>query len=117
MLSVLFAIFVVEIITTKTIEDMKLTNTDKDYLMSIGYPNDELFDIEDATNNMKYTLFFVYDENMPEIKITKKQVIDMIGRNAFLSGLGRATFHRTAVQYIPKASEVAISFEYTKWGQ
>lgn len=96
---------------------MKLTNTDKDYLMSIGYPNNELFDIEDATNNMKYTLFFVYDENMPEIKITKKQVIDMIGRNAFLSGLGRATFHRTGVQYIPKTSEVAISFEYTKWGK
>lgn len=51
---------------------MKLTNTDKDYLISIGYPNDELFDIEDATNNMKYTLFFENDEIMTEIKITKK---------------------------------------------
>jgi hypothetical protein len=96
---------------------MKLTNKDKDYLISIGYSDDELFDIEDATNNMKYTLFFENDEIMTEIKITKKQVIDMIGRNAFLSGLGRATLHRTAVRYIPKISEVAISFEYTKWGQ
>jgi hypothetical protein len=96
---------------------MKLTNTDKDYLISIGYPNDELFDIEDATNNMKYTLFFENDEIMTEIKITKKQVIDMIGRDIFLSGLGRATLHRTAVRYIPKISEVAISFEYTKWGK
>lgn len=96
---------------------MKLTNADKDYLISIGYPNDELFDIEDATNNMQYTLFFENEDIMTEIKITKKQVIDMIGRNAFLSGLGRATFHRSAVQYIPKISEVAISFEYTKWGQ
>lgn len=96
---------------------MKLTNKDKDYLMSIGYPNDELFDIENATNNMKYTLFFENEEIMTEIKITKKQVIDMIGRNAFLSGLGRATFHRTAVQPIPKTCEVAISFEYTKWGK
>lgn len=96
---------------------MKLTNTDKDYLISIGYPNNELFDIENATNNMKYTLFFVHDENMPEIKITKKRVIDLIGRNSFLSGLGRATFHRTAVRNIPKAPDIAISFEYTKWGK
>lgn len=96
---------------------MKLTNTDKDYLTSMGYPNDNLFDIENATNNMKYTLFFENEEIMTEIKITKKQVIDMIGRNAFLSALGRATFHRSAVQYIPKISEVAIYFEYTKWGE
>ncbi len=95
---------------------MKLTNTDKDYLISIGYSNNELFDIEDATNNMKYTLFFVYDENMPEIKITKKQVMGLLDRNDFLSGLGRATFHKTALRCIPKTSEVAIYFEYTKWG-
>lgn len=95
---------------------MKLTNTDKNYLISIGYSNENLFDIENATKDMKYTLFFKNDENLPEIKITKKQVIGLLDRNDFLSGLGRATFHKTALRYIPKTSEVAIYFEYTKWG-
>jgi hypothetical protein len=96
---------------------MKLTNADKNYLISIGYSNENLFDIENATKDMKYTLIFIYDQNrnMPDIKITKKQVMDMIDRNDFLSGLGRATFHKTALRYIPNTSEVAICFEYTKW--
>ena len=71
---------------------MKLTNKDKNYLLSIGYDNDDFTAIEDVTKNIKYSLFSTTDSEKPEIKLNQKQVIGMLGRETFLSGIGRATF-------------------------
>ena len=96
---------------------MKLTDSDKNYLISIGYNNNDLTEIENATNNMRYNLYFTTDNNLPSIRVTKKQVVCLIGQNAFLSGIGRATFHATASKVVESSPNVAIGFSYTKWGK
>lgn len=93
---------------------MKLTNTDKNYLFAIGYNSDDFISIEDATKNMKYELFFPTKSDGTFIKLNQKQVVDIIGRTSFLSGLARATFHQTAVR-TPDDLPIAIYFERTKF--
>ena len=94
---------------------MKLTNKDKNYLLSIGYNNDDFTAIEDVTKNIKYSLFFTSDSKKPEIKLNQKQVISMLGRETFLSGIGRATFHQSAVRTSESLPNVAIYFERKKF--
>lgn len=93
---------------------MKLTNKDKNYLLSIGYTNEDFTAIEDATKNIKYELFFT-KENKKHIRLSQKQVIGMLGRETFLSGIGRATFHNTAVRTSESLPNVAIYFERKKF--
>lgn len=99
---------------------MKLTNKDKKYLLSIGYKNEDFTAIEDATKNIKYELFFtkfalISISASPKINISQKQVIGVLGRETFLSGIGRATFHNSAVRYIEGLPNVAIYFERKKF--
>ena len=89
---------------------MKLTNKDKNYLISIGYLNEDLSKIELAIKRMYYEMFFV-TETKSAIRITQKQVIGMLGRETFLSGVGRATFHGTAIRATESMNNVAIYFE------
>lgn len=93
---------------------MKLTNKDKNYLLSIGYTNEDFTAIEDATKNIKYELFFM-KENKAHIRLTQKQSIGMLGRETFLSGIGRATFHNSAVRTSESLPNVAIYFERKKF--
>jgi hypothetical protein len=93
---------------------MKLTNKDKKYLFAIGYNSDDFISIEDATKNMKYELFFPFRLDGTFIKLNQKQVVDIIGRTSFLSGLARATFHQTAVK-TPNDLPIGIYFEKTKF--
>ena len=60
---------------------------------------------------MRYEMFFTTKKVMPAIRLTQKQVIDMVGRETFLSGVGRATFHRTAVRTSDCLPNVAVYFE------
>lgn len=99
---------------------MKLTNKDKNYLLSIGYKNEDFTAIEDATKNIKYELFFTKYASIsisasPKIKLNQKQVICMLGRETFLSGIGRATFHSSAVRSNEGLPNVAIYFERKKF--
>ena len=89
---------------------MKLTNKDKHYLLSIGYNIDDFTAIEDATKNIKYTSC----SNEQEIKLNQKQVIAMLGKETFLSGIGRATFHGSAVRTSELLPNVTIYFERKK---
>lgn len=89
---------------------MKLTNKDKNYLLSIGYNNVDFTAIEDATKNIKYTLTINGDN---EIKLNQKQVIGMLGRNNFLSGISRATFHNSAMRWTE--NNMSIFFERKKF--
>jgi hypothetical protein len=94
---------------------MKLTNKDKDYLLSIGYKNEDFTAIEDATKNIKYSLCFASDSKKPEVKLNQKQAIGMLGRETFLSGVGRATFHNSAVRSSESLPNVSIYFERKKF--
>jgi hypothetical protein len=99
---------------------MKLTNKDKNYLLSLGYTNEDFTAIEDVTKNIKYELFFtkyalISISAYPKIKLNQKQVIGMLGRETFLSGIGRTTFHSSAVRYSKVLPNIAIYFERKKF--
>ena len=93
---------------------MKLTNKDKNYLLSIGYANDDFTEIENATRNIKYLLITNWTNYEHEVKITQKQSIDILGREKFLSSIGRATFHQTAICSPEGLPKVSIYFERKK---
>lgn len=61
---------------------MKLTNKDKEYLIAIGYSDNDLTAIEDAIRNIRYEAF----DSIP-INITQKEAIRILGREEFLSGV------------------------------
>jgi hypothetical protein len=84
---------------------MKLTNKDKKYLISIGYNTEDFSEIEETTKHIKYEL----------LPINQKEVIEILGRDVFLSGLGRATFHGSAVRYKEtQQGTISIYFEKIK---
>ena len=102
---------------------MKLTNKDKKYLLSVGYLNEDLPQIEVSTKGMRYEMYLKPDADVktyeikPAIRITQKQAIAILGRKAFFSGVARATFHRTASRSVDNIHNVCIYFEYMQWGK
>ena len=78
---------------------MKLTNKDKNYLLSIGYTENDFEQIGNIAKYTKYEMFTKEDESIVTT-ITQKKTIELLGRNTFLSGLGRTAFHQSAVRYI-----------------
>jgi hypothetical protein len=89
---------------------MKLTNKDKEYLIAIGYSDNDLTAIEDAIRNIRYEVF----DSIP-INITQKEAIRLLGREEFLSGVARATFHSSAVRHHPTMAHVVVYFTRTKF--
>ena len=77
---------------------MKLTNKDKKYLLSIGYTESDFEQIGNIAKHTKYEMFTKEDESIVTT-ITQKKAIELLGRNTFLSGLGRTAFHRSAVRF------------------
>lgn len=87
---------------------MKLTNKDKNYLLSIGYIDEEFVVIENTT--IRYELII----NDVSIKINQKEIIKILDRNNFLSGIGRATFHASAMRHIKNIPNVFVYFAKVK---
>ena len=87
---------------------MKLTNKDKDYFLSLGYKNEDLAVIENTS--ISYELVI----NEVSIKISQKEIVKILGRNNFLSGIGRATFHASALRHIESIPNVFVYFEKAK---
>ena len=87
---------------------MKLTNKDKDYLISIGYLNEDFAVIENTS--IRYELII----NDVSIKISQKEIVKILGRNNFLTGIGRATFHNSAMRHIENIPNVFVYFEKIK---
>ena len=83
---------------------MKLTNKDKDYLISIGYLNEDFAVIENTS--IRYELII----NDVSIEINQKEVVKILGRNNFLTGIGRATFHVSALRHIERMPDVFVYF-------
>lgn len=77
---------------------MKLTNKDKKYLLSIGYTENDFEQISNIAKYTKYEMITREDESIVT-RITQRECIKLLGRNTFLSGLGRTAFHRSAVRY------------------
>ena len=77
---------------------MKLTNKDKKYLLSIGYTENDFEQISNIAKYTKYEMFTKENESIVT-RITQRECIKLLGRNTFLSGLGRTAFHRSAVRY------------------
>ena len=91
---------------------MKLTNADKNYLISIGVNENEFEQIEQASRKTTYELNDTSNaENyIIEGKISFYKALSIIGRKKMLTGLYRSTFHRTACRYNNDCSKM-IFFE------
>lgn len=89
---------------------MKLTDKDKEYLLSIGHPEEDLSQIEEAMSAKKttYTLTVPGQEEQP---IAREKAIQILGRETFLSGLGRSAFHSTALRNIGDGAGGFVSFD------
>ncbi len=92
---------------------MKLTNKDKKYLLSIGYSENDFEQIGNIAKYTKYEMFTKENESIVTI-ITQKKAIELLGRNTFLSGLGRTAFHRTAVRYNDEGT-IYVVFDSSKF--
>lgn len=66
---------------------MKLTSKDKEILIGFGYEEKDLDQIEMATLS-KYTSY-----KLDNKKISLKTVLELLDREAYLSGIGRSAFH------------------------
>lgn len=86
---------------------MKFTEEHKKILKEFGYQEDDIGQIEEATNygNTLYTLF---SGNYPfkKRRISIKICIELLGIKAFLSGIGRSAFHWSAVRQVDDAYSI-----------
>lgn len=94
----------------------KLTDEDKKFLVdSLGHPNSDLWQIEQGFNQVKLS---ITDNNIVigcKTRICKQQrAIKAIGRETFLSGLSRASFHATATR-VSSDGRFEIHFDLCHW--
>lgn len=76
---------------------MVLTKADKEYLLSINESEQYFPQIEEAMEVTKYELTDA--EGRETIRsITRKEAIDLLGRETWLNGLDRSAFHWTAMR-------------------
>lgn len=70
---------------------MTLTTDDKALLSEWGFPENDFAQIEEAMNNTTYTL-------NNDAQLSRKETIERLGRETYLSGIVRSAFHWTAVR-------------------
>ena len=75
-------------------KNFTLSKRDKTYLMKIGYLDSDMPYIEAAVGSMKYE----YWKADKKEKIDQERAITLVGKQAWLSGIGRACFHASAVR-------------------
>ena len=88
---------------------MKLTNKDKKYLLSIGYENDDFSIIEETVKFIRCELI-----GKPDTRINKDKAIKLLGRELFINGIGRATFHGSAIRRCAEDTNIEVYFEKRK---
>lgn len=104
----LFLLFVIKLVfsrywdaniknfTTMDNKKFTLTKRDKAYLMKIGYLDSDMPYIEAAVDSMKYEYW--KGQGHGEEEIDQEKAIALVGKQAWLSGVGRACFHSSAVR-------------------
>lgn len=92
---------------------MKLTKKDKRYLLHIGYIQEDLTEIENVSKYIRCKLC-IFGNTVRNVK--RAYISDYLSRETYISGLARATFHKTAVRPIDKMdiSNTAIFFDRIK---
>lgn len=82
---------------------MKLTDTDKQYLLEKVYGGikqtfeEDLPQIKEAADVTTYTL---YEGKLDRGRITRNEAIGLVGREMWLSGIARSAFHWTACRQV-----------------
>ena len=77
---------------------MKLTSEDKKLLKSWGHKSSDFKQIEEATNKTEYEL--------GDNRISLTEVLEVLGRETYLSGISRSAFHRSACRENEKGQTV-----------
>ena len=96
---------------------MKLTDTDKKYLLEKIYAGlkhtfeEDLPQIEEAADVTTYTL---YKGDESDGRISRTKAIVLCGRKGWLSGLSRAAFHRTAMREVKGKPNLYVFFNARK---
>ena len=76
---------------------MKMTEADKAYLRSISESEQYFPQIEEAMDVTEYKLLDA--DGLTTIRrISRKEAIDLLGRETWLNGLDRSAFHWTAMR-------------------
>lgn len=77
---------------------MKLTESDKRYLVNIGHEEKDFAQIEEALSarTTTYELIKVIGHKLRAI--SREEAISLLGRNLYLSGIARSAFHGTAIR-------------------
>ena len=90
----------------------KLTKADIELLLNWGYLKDDITDIQ---YRLPYLRCYLYDDkNGSQVRISRKKAIELIGRDDFLSGLGRSAFHWDALRTI-EGTNLSVSFDMSKY--
>lgn len=76
---------------------MRWIKDDTELLKSWGYSQKDIEQIKEARKFLVLTTQDSSNEDK-EIKISKDKAIELLGRETFLSGLARASFHFTSVR-------------------
>ena len=77
---------------------MKLTNSDIRYLKKNGYTNKDLPQIEEATVVTRYR----YQDKL----ISAAKAVSLLGRENYLNGVSRSTFHATGTALTDDGQEI-----------
>lgn len=80
---------------------MKLTESDSQYLLSIGYVEKDIPKIKKALRRTAYEIEERMTYEMERQPISREKVIKLIGRDKFLSGLARCAFRGINVEILP----------------
>ena len=90
---------------------MVLSKKEKQQLLNWGYKPEDIPCIEEAINNgMEFITLFPNGEDRNHI--TPEGAKRILGTEAFLSGVGRSTFHSTAIRENGKRQ---VYFHYQWW--
>lgn len=92
---------------------MKLTSEDKKLLTEWFYSEEDCKQIERATTK---TIYDYYDDKGRKITIKAEEAIAMLGREKYLSGIARSTFHWSSCRENEKGQTVHFdSSKLFKW--
>ena len=90
----------------------KLTKADIELLMNWGYLKEDITDIQ---YRLPYLRCYLYNEkDGSEVRISRKKAIELIGREQFLSGLGRCAFHWDALKIV-EGTNLSVFFDMSKY--
>ena len=92
---------------------MKFTEEHKQILRNFGHPEEDMWQLEEATKNgnTTYTLCSA-DNSVKEKRISAKKCIELLGLKGFLSGISRSAFHWSASREVDDV--LSIYFDSSK---